>query len=276
MTLTARNGLLLGATILSAALLSAPAITVLSLGSLDPTVVVDSASETMQWLLWSWQPPPAIASLTLAAAFGAGIISFAGSLLFRRLFRRVASPAVFFVALFVLSLSLEQLRFVQYWLVSTGGSLNLGAFVSRVLRFGNLFGSLSLFTASLYAAGVDYSRTGTVALTLALLSFVIVYFMPVDALELMPVLVHRVGVGQSLDILLAALSLLTIANFVYAAATSTRDDRVYLAAAIVAVVIGRTILAYPPGLAMVGLGGLLLVGGLTAYAWLNRLHYLWY
>lgn len=276
MTLTARNALFLTATVITGFALAATALGVVLIAPVDPDPVLRIATETMDWLFWEWSSQPTMPLVALAVALGLGMVAFVGMVVFQRLFRRAASPEILFVAVFVISLAVEQLRLVQYILVAGEYPLHFGALVSRALRFGHVLGALSLFTASLYAAGTDYARVGSVLTFLLLLAFAIVYFMPVDALELTPLLMHRVGMGQSLDILLSVLWALTVINYVFGAVRAVRDDSTLLAACVATVVVGRGLLMYVPTMATAVVGGGLLIGGLVIYAWTNRLYYLWY
>lgn len=276
MTITSRNVLLAVAAIAAGCALGATAVALFFSAPHPAVPVLDAATDTVDWLLWRWPTRDTMPIAALGVALGLGVVSFVGLLMFRRLFRRTSSAEIFFVAIFLATLSIEQFRVLQYLVLLYDLPIHFGALVSRAIRFGHLVGGFSLFTAGLYAAGVEYPRTGSVLLVLNLLSFAIVYFMPVDALELMPLLVHRVGTGQTLDILLVVLSFLTIANYVYSAARGLREDSAVIASCAVAVVIGRSMLLFPPNLAAAVAGGALLLAGLTVYAWANRAYYLWY
>jgi hypothetical protein len=213
---------------------------------------------------------------SLASAGVLGVISVTGVLVAARVFRRLSSAEVFFFTVFMMSLSLELLRIGQLPLIATEQPPVYGTLLSRAILFGRLFGYLVLFASGIYAAGAQYPRVGTLTLLLATLAFLVVYFVPVDLLWMNATLVHRVGGRESVDAVLAFLSLATIANYAYAWATGRTDRGFMLFSSVVLLVVGRELSFNVPGIATSAVGVALVAAGAVGYMATTRSHYLWY
>jgi hypothetical protein len=190
-------------------------------------------------------------------------------------FRKTASTEIFFYAFWVLSVGLEILRLVLYALVVDGGSLSLQILSAKALVFTRYAGYFSLFLSGLYAAGFHNEKIGTVAALCLAIAFALAASMPIDTGSFSSTLELRAGyVHLNLGLCIVA-SVVTIANFLYAAHATA--EPAYRAAALgcAALLVGHHLLisVWNPYLIVVGF--VLLVAGSALFV--SRLHsyYLW-
>ena len=228
------------------------------------------------WLIWTWTVDRSGIDGGLGAAGFMGLLAAAGLAVSTRVFRRVSSPEVYFFVILLIALSFEQLRMVQHYILGKGLPPLLGTGLTRVVIVGRVVASLAFFVASLYAVGADYPRVGSVTIGLAVLAFLLVYFVPVDSVELDATLVHRVGWQSSIDLVLLILAALTVGNYVIAGFRDHRDRGAVIALAAVSVVIAREIVYFVPSLPWLIAAALLATYGIVAFILVTRAHFLWY
>ena len=276
MTLAARNGVLYSGILITLILLVGFAV----VGYWFFTGEVgDSSVELPSEQIWFGRVltvPDNSIYYSLGSAGALGVLAVAGVAIATRLFRRVSSAEVYFFTLFLMMLSLELLRIGQLPLMATEQPPLYGSLLTRAVLFGRLFGYLVLFSAGIYAAGAQYPRIGTVTLLLATLTFLVVYFMPVDLLRINATLVHRVGGRQSLDAVFVFLSIGTIANYAIAWGGGRNDRGLLIFGAVAVLVVGRELTFNVPAVVPSIIGVVLVVVGAFGFMMATRSRYLWY
>ena len=276
MTLAARNVVLYVGIVVSIILLCGYGVVAYSLLAGDLAGRHVNVPQEQIWFGRILEVSETAVYYSLGSAGVLGILSIVSVLVASRLFRRLSSAEVFFFTVFMMSLSLELLRIGQLPLIATEQPPLYGTLLSRGILFGRLFGYLVLFAAGIYAAGVEYPRVGTLLMFLAVLAFLVVYFVPVDLLLMNATLVHRVGGRESVDAVLGFLSLATIANYAYAWATGRADRGFVLFASVVILVVGRELSFNVPGVVASAVGVALIASGAIGFIATTRSRYLWY
>jgi len=231
---------------------------------------------TQTWFGAQWQVGRLSAYRSLAAAGLVGLVSVVGVAVSARLFRRVSSAEIYFMTLFLMTLSVELLRIGQPLAEVADMPIHVGGLITRIVLFGRLVGAFSLFAAGVYSAGADYPRIGTVTALLVLLAFLIVYFVPVDSERMNATFVHMTGGREGIDLMLGFLSLGTIANYAIAWSRGHRERGGSIALAIAAVVVGKLLVLHVPTLAPLAVGAGLLIAGTASFILVNRSYFLWY
>lgn len=112
----------------------------------------------------------------------AAIYSLVSMALIYHFFEKTQSPEILFIGFFMISLAFELARLaIPLRAVFPFPSMYLvGA--TRILFFGRYFGLLSLFAASIYAAGLDAQKQQNIFLMLTIAAIVIAANVPVDSL----------------------------------------------------------------------------------------------
>ncbi|MFP4113154.1 MAG: hypothetical protein ACOCWX_01165 [Spirochaetota bacterium] len=276
MTLAVRNSILIAGAILTGALVLAYAASgyTLLFGAYanEPFRV----GEYQTWFGLQWSVRPLAAYRSLAAAGILGLIATFGVALSVRLFRRVSSAEIYFMTAFLISLAAELVRIGQPLVDIAGVPPYVGVVLSRIVLFWRLFGSLALFSAGIYSAGADYPRIGSVTLLLAALSFLIVYFVPVDSREISATFVHVTGDREAIDLMLGFLSLGTIVNYVIGWSRGHRERGGTIALAAAALVVGSQLVLHVPAIVALSVGLALVAAGTASFLLVNRSYYLWY
>lgn len=276
MTLAARNTILVIGVILTFLALVAFAVAgyALLFGPYSDEPL--SVPQTQRWFGAEWQAGPFSAYRSLAAIGLVGLVSATGVAISARLFRRVSSAEIYFMTLFLMTLSVELVRIGQPVVEVAGLPVFMSVLITRIVLFGRLVGALSLFAAGIYSAGADYPRIGTVTALLALLAFLIVYFVPVDSERMNATFVHVTGGREGIDLMLGFLSVGTIVNYAIAWWRGHRERGGSIALAITAVVAGKLLVLHVTTLVPLGIGLALLTAGAASFILVNRSYFLWY
>lgn len=276
MTLAARNTILVIGVILTILALLAFAVAGYAL-LLGPYADEElSVPRTQSWFGAQWEVGPLGAYRSLAAVGLVGVVSAAGVTVSARLFRRVSSAEIYFMTLFLITLSAELFRIGQPLVEVAELPVYVNVLITRLVLFGRLVGAFSLFAAGIYSAGADYPRIGTVTALLVLLAFLIVYFIPVDSERMNATFVHVTGGREGVDLMLGFLSLGTIANYAIAWWRGHRERGGSIALAIMAVVAGKLLVLHVPALVPLAIGVGLLTAGAASFILVNRSYFLWY
>ncbi|MFW6292018.1 MAG: hypothetical protein ACOC7V_06775 [Spirochaetota bacterium] len=237
---------------------------------------VFSVSSVHSWFGLRWDVSPFSSYASLAAAGVLGLVSTTGVAVSARLFRRVSSAEIYFMTLFLISLSFELVRIGQPLLEINDMPAALSALLTRIVLFGRLAGALSLFAAGVYSAGADYPRIGSVTLLIASLSFLIVYLIPVDTQQMNATFMNVTGGREAVDLLLAFLSVGAIANYGIGWWRGHRERGGAIALTAIGLAIGKELVLHVPSPVSLG-SGLILLGIATAsFVLVNRSYYLWY
>jgi hypothetical protein len=173
---------------------------------------------------------PLSAQVLLVNVFSPGIsllMAWVAALVFMKYFRKISSPQLFFLLLFWLLMGTELVRVVNLYLLTQDVCLNTQVFLARLGIMGRLAGSLVLFAASLYSAGIKVrQQEGMLALAI-IISTAISWLVPIDVDKFGQELLLIPASGFSLDGLRLFIGLLTMGNFLKYAII-TRDTREYL------------------------------------------------
>jgi hypothetical protein len=216
-------------------------------------------------LLWTLNPRPGSTPWRLGALGALGALSLAGQIVILRLFRRTSSTTMLFLALFLVSLILDLGKVGYFYFLSQGMTPMRLVILSRTIRFGHFFGLFALLASSLYHAGVDYPKTGSVALVMGVVTASLVYMLPIDSLSLEPHLVHSAGDQNSLQVVETVLGLIVVANGVFGALQRPESRLWLVSLAFGSLVLGRELVFFLPSPALTFLGiGLLSAGAVLA------------
>ena len=275
MTLAVRNSVLLLGAILALAALVGFVVGGISLWSPDDAALVASAGPTLSWYGISWEVDQDEALYSLVAAGVLSLISLVGLAGSARLFRRVNSAEIYFVAIFMLSACAEVLRLVVPLAQIEGRPADVVILVTRAVLFARLVGSLSLFAAGVYAAGADYPRIGTISAILVGIGFAVVYFMPIDNSQLAASYLYQTDRQIQLDLITGFLSAGAIINFVIGWFRGHRDQSVPLVLAAAATVVGKELVLNVASPGMLASGLILAATGIAGIILVNRSYYLW-
>lgn len=275
MTLATRNGLLVTGTVAAVLGLAAfvAAGSVYLLGQVDAIALPLDLTESWYWA--RWQVDARAPYHSLMAAAGLALVAAVGVAVCVRLFRRVNSPEIYFVAVFLLSCAVELARI----LVPLGELFlwppSVFVIVTRAVLFSRILGSLALFAAGVYAAGADYPRIGTVSLLMAALSFVIVYFVPLDNSVITASFLYSTGAGARIDLLTGFLSVGTLVNYSIGWMRGHHEQSVGLVASICGLVVGRELLLHVAGVVSIAGGLAVLAAAVVIFVLVSRSYYLW-
>ena len=187
-----------------------------------------------------------------------GALSIAGQFVLLRLFRRSFSATMLFLSFFLVSsiLDLGKVGFLYY--LPRGIAPMQLSILSRTLYFGHLFSLLALLASSLYHAGVDYPKTGSVVLVMGVIVASLVYMLPIDTLTVDYNLVHSAGGRNSLRAVGVVFGIIVIANGVLGAVQRPESRLWLLSVAYFFLVVGRELLFFlaTPLLTFLGIGAL--------------------
>jgi hypothetical protein len=212
----------------------------------------------------------AAAGIGLCAIYSALVL---GYILYS--FRKTVSPEIYFFAFWVLSVGLEVLRLSVFDMATGGLSVYWQIAATKALLFARYAGYLSLFASGLYAAGFRNEKLGMVAAVILAISFALATAMPVNTGSYAATLELRAGYVEINSILVLAVAVVTVADYLYAAHST--GERAYRVVALGAAVflVGHRLLTTQWNPIWMLAGFLLLVAG--SWLYVSRLHayYLW-
>jgi len=177
------------------------------------------------------------ASLILAALF-----SLIGTLLIHNFFERTSAPEILYISFFTLSLSFEVIRLIlPLHLIYNYPSFYLLS-ASRVLLFARYFSIVSLFTASVCAAGLEVQKTYNVIFFMIIAVLLIILGIPIDTQIWDTSFVMFNGYSSMFRMIEAVAFIATAVTFFIAA--KVRDSREYfhVGIGVVLALIGRNVL----------------------------------
>lgn len=214
--------------------------------------------------LWS------VVIIGLSSAF-----SVFGGFGFRRLFRRMSSLEIYFFLVFLVTLSFDGLRILNWIFLLKQITPYFGGLVTRLVYFGYFMGLFCMFTSSIYSGEVSYQKVGTLLSVLATLSLALSYSMPVDITTLKPILLYRVGGEEYLLLVRGGLMVLTVLSFARSALLSRSKEEWTICGAVVVLLMGREISFFHSDTPLGLLGILLLVAGSFYFSRKSYLKHLW-
>ncbi|MCF7929656.1 MAG: hypothetical protein K9L68_13160 [Spirochaetales bacterium] len=203
------------------------------------------------------------------------IFSFFSAIIVRRFLKRSPAGEVFFFIIFLFSLAIEALRLLNPLLLEIQSPPYYGYLVTKVVVFGRYFATFALFSGSLHNIGIDNQKSGTLLMLALFLSGVLSAFTPVDSTRLLQNMLYYTGAETERFILFIFLSVFTIGNFIWTAATRRTADSAILAAAAIALITGKELACYAAGLPSAVGGTALLVTGTYLFAKKEYQMHLW-
>jgi len=185
---------------------------------------------------------------------------FANAVL-RNLYIKTSSLEVFFLFLFLLSLTLESLRGLAILPHFLNAPLYIRNILSRSVYWGRVFGLLCLFTSSLYSVGFKYSNHGALVIALLFISLVLCSILPLDITAIQGELLYKLGDRKGYMFLSYTIGVLSIINFLAAGFIRLSKRFLIIALANVLLLGGRELvfsglqpLFFLPGLILLVLG----------------------
>ena len=226
------------------------------------------------WFVYAAEP----AAVDLASSMAGGFVAIAAGLVLgwrvRLVFSRSASPAAFFLFLFLLAQSFEGLRLAGVLLAPTEPAGMALLVLSRLVYAARLFGSLCLFGVSLYSLGVLFPRIETLAGAAAALSLVYAYTVPIDLSVPLSTFLYRLGDEWGSAVISYALAVIAILNPLVSAVREREIQPVGLSVCLLLITGGRDLLAFS-GSVLTAAGGVacFLSGCLLFARWTNKRQY---
>jgi hypothetical protein len=176
--------------------------------------------------------------------------SIAGSALYALLvliliyhsFETTQSPEILFVAFFAGSFAFEALRLIlplkEFYEIP---SLYL-LMASRMLLFSRYFGIFSLFTASVYAAGLEVRKQRNVILVITVATLIIALGVPIDTQTWDSTLNMINGYVSLFRLIESGIALITVISFLIAAYSRGSKEYVLIGAGAFLAFLGRNLL----------------------------------
>ncbi len=221
-----------------------------------------------QWKENVYLWPILIAGLTSA-------FSVFGGFGFRRLFRRMSSLEIYFFLVFLISLSFDGLRILNWVFQLKQITPYFGGLLTRIVYFGYFMGLFCMFASSIYSGEVTYQKVGTLLSVLGTLSLALSYSMPVDITSLQPILLYRVGGEEYLLLVRGGLMVLTVLGFARSAFLSRSREAWAICGATAILLVGREIVFFRSDTPL-GLLGIFLLGiGSFYFSRKSYLKHLW-
>ncbi|GHV69344.1 hypothetical protein AGMMS49928_11250 [Spirochaetia bacterium] len=163
-------------------------------------------------------------------------------ILIHHFFEKTNAPEILFVAIFILSLAFEGIRFMVPLKMVYGLPGLYLAMSFRILIFARYAGIFSLFIASICAAGLEVQEHRYVFLIIAASSLVIALGIPIDTLAWDSSLGVITGYGMMFKIVETGIALITVLSFLIAAYTRGSKEYILIGTGAALAFLGRNIL----------------------------------
>ncbi|MDR0553740.1 MAG: hypothetical protein LBG76_02925 [Treponema sp.] len=227
MTLSSRNNLLKVGIVVGIAALVMISVLAFRMLPLYPdltAMAIKRAPGLIQLLTGRFfKPVPAVSFVTMVAAVAYAFITLSVIYYF---FEKTLAAEILFLALFVFSFIFEGIRVTApLWMLYELPGIYI-TLSFRVLFFARFFGIFSLFTASLYASGMEMRRQENFVLIGVAAAFVFALGIPIDGLSWDSSLNMVSGYSTMLKLVEIGVILITMASFFIAA--YSRGSREYL------------------------------------------------
>jgi hypothetical protein len=194
------------------------------------------------------------------------LFSVAGGLGFRRLFRRTAALEIFFFLAFIISLSFDALKILNYYFIVVHVAAFYGTLITRVVYLGFFMGLLFLFTGSLFSGDVNYQKMGSILGLVMVFSLALVYSLPVDETVFNPNLLYRAGGKDYILLVRFCLEALTLLGFGRSAYLAGSSEQWYICGAVALLIIGRELLFFLSSPLFIVTGLILVVAGAILFS----------
>jgi hypothetical protein len=214
-------------------------------------------------------------TLNLIAVGGVSLFSVAGGFGFRRLFRRTSALEIFFFLAFILSLSFDALKIVNYYFTIVHVPAFYGTIITRAVYFGFFLGLFFLFTGSLFSGDLTYQKLGTVLGLVMVFSLALVYSLPVDETVFNINLLYRVGGSDYILLVRFGLEALTLLGFGRSAYLLGSSEQWCICGAVALLITGRELLFFLLSPPSVAIGIILLISGALFFSKKVYAKHLW-
>jgi hypothetical protein len=262
MTLSLRNSCFkvgIAFSALSLGIIIAAALTILPA---YPEVLGESircASGILQWFLKNFpEPSPYVPFIT---TLGAVCYSLIGIILILYFFEKTQSQEILFIGLFVLSFSFESIRIIVPLVKTLDLPIVYLGRGSRFLIFGRYFGLFSLFTASVFTAGLAVQKQEHLVFIIAAASLIFALGVPTDGLSWDTTLNMYNDFNSTFALVQGGILGITMASFFISAYTRSSKEYIYIGLGAFLIYTGRSILlggdtwiSPLPGLLILSLG----------------------
>jgi hypothetical protein len=210
------------------------------------------------FILPFFKPAPYAPFVSIA---GSALYAFITMLLIYYFFEKTQSPEILFFAFFVLSFAFEGIRImvpikVIYELPNVYLVMNC-----RILLFARYFGFFSLFTASVYASGLEVQKQRNIIFVIAVAALMIALGIPIDGLSWDSSLNMISGYSSMFNMVELTIMFITAISFFISAYSRGTKEYIFIGLGSFLVLIGRNILlnadtwAAPfPGLLILSIG----------------------
>ncbi|MCX7655941.1 MAG: hypothetical protein N2Z76_05410 [Treponemataceae bacterium] len=212
---------------------------------------------------------------SLVSSFSLSLISVVSVVLVYFFFEKTHVPEVLCTVLFLFSLSLELSRCLVPLVIDQNFSYSYIALATRIVLAGRLGGSVFLFLAGLYAAGLNFPRySNVIFLTLAVI-MPIISTIPINSSLWDTTLMGFSKYGDYFMVIELVLVFLTILSFIIA--VTNRGSHLFIKAAIAVVLLylGRAFCVFSDNWITLLVGLPLLVSGLYMLLTTYHTYYRW-
>ncbi|MGA2478768.1 MAG: hypothetical protein ABSG63_08480 [Spirochaetia bacterium] len=208
------------------AVLLAAAALVLALFVVSPAAAsaLHDLPDNAWWFLYAEAPHAGYAATLwrIVGAIAAAVMALGAAIRSRRLFRRLSSPLLPFLALFLFCLSFECLRAVTAWLYAADLSIEAAVILTRVIYWGRFVGLLGLLLGALYCADLKYKKYAVLTGVLLIVSFAMAAYIPIDRTIFLAQFTWKLGDEQGVWFVNLVISFLVVAAS--ASSRLTRGD----------------------------------------------------
>ncbi len=279
MTLALRNTILRGTLAITVVLLGIYAVALYQLLVVHPGLSLEFTGTRMVRLLAGSRVGAELMGYgvrTLVATVGVlGVFTTVWFAIMIRRFRKRTAPEVFFFLMFFATVSLDLVKPVVMLAVGLPVAFIYANALTRLLYFGYVLGIFCLFASSLANSVIDSKRTGTVFSLSAAVAVAFVYLVPVDATQLYPSLLHRIGLEDTAHATVGAISALAVVNYLHTGISSTDREYVILGVAVALAVAGRHLVFHVPHPLALIPGAVCYVAGVLIFGRRSHQRYLW-
>ena len=178
----------------------------------------------------------------LAATAGAVIYSLIGIILIYYFYEKTQSPEILFIGLFIVSFAFECIKIMiplSKAMALSNSQLIMG---SRILIFGRYFGIFSLFTSSVFAAGLKVQKQENFLLVTIAAALIFALGIPIDGLTWDSTLFIQNDFYNSLSMVETGIIIISIASFFIAAYTRGSKQYIPIGLGAILIYLGRNIL----------------------------------
>jgi hypothetical protein len=269
MTITARNTLLLSALLLALLIAGIVGYVIFHVSSHNPSVLLEGMR------IMPNKPYNLTLLNTVIAVFFL-LISLVAGYILKSYFRKSISEEIFFFILFVLFLSFEAVRVVHIPLILHNEPTYYGALVTRIILFGRIFSTLSLFFSGLFAAGLTYQKYGIFIGLAILIGFTFSGTVAIDTTRLDSHLMYHVGNQREVVGVLLGLKGISALNYFLGGYIKSNRDYLYMGLSVVILIAGLELIFRVYSFTAAITGFILITLGIVVFS--NRIHsaYMWY